>query len=60
MVGLVSTMGILINGAMMFFLGPENWGRLFVWLMLGLVIFFGYSRRHSALRPQPAEMSSDR
>ena len=60
MVGLVSTMGILINGAMMFFLGPENWGRLFVWLVLGLVIFFGYSRRHSALRPKPAEMASDR
>ena len=42
-------MGILVNGGMMFSLGPENWLRLFVWLILGLVIYFGYSRRHSAL-----------
>ena len=37
---------------MMFHLGPENWLRLFVWLILGLVIYFGYSRRHSELRRQ--------
>ena len=36
MVPLVSTMGILVNGGMMFFLGPENWMRLFIWLVLGL------------------------
>ena len=48
----VSTMGILVNGYMMFHLGPENWLRLFVWLILGFVIYFGYSRRHSALRTQ--------
>ncbi len=48
----VSTMGILVNGAMMFSLGPENWTRLFVWLVLGLVIYFTYSRHHSALRSQ--------
>ena len=46
----VSTMGILVNGGMMFSLGPENWMRLFVWLILGLMIYFGYSRHHSALR----------
>ena len=58
MVPLVSTMGILVNGSMMFFLGPENWMRLFIWLVLGLMIYFGYSRRHSALRSQPAEAAS--
>ena len=46
----VSTMGVLVNGAMMFSLGPENWIRLFVWLIVGLVIYLGYSRHHSALR----------
>ncbi len=51
-VPLVSTMGILVNGGMMFSLGPENWLRLFVWLVLGLLIYFGYSRHHSALRTQ--------
>jgi APA family basic amino acid/polyamine antiporter len=46
----VSSMGILVNGAMMFYLGPENWTRLLVWLVIGLFIYFGYSRHHSALR----------
>ncbi len=49
----VSTMGILVNGGMMFSLGPENWIRLLVWLVLGLLIYFGYSRHHSALRSKP-------
>jgi APA family basic amino acid/polyamine antiporter len=48
----VCTMGILVNGGMMFSLGPENWIRLFVWLVLGLLIYFSYSRRHSLLRAQ--------
>ena len=46
-------MGILVNGYMMFHLGPENWLRLFVWLILGFVVYFGYSRRHSELRRRP-------
>jgi APA family basic amino acid/polyamine antiporter len=45
----VSTMGVLVNGYMMFSLGRENWIRLLVWLVLGLLIYFGYSHRHSAL-----------
>jgi APA family basic amino acid/polyamine antiporter len=49
-VSLVAAMGILVNGAMMFSLGTENWIRLFVWLIIGLVIYFGYSQRHSELR----------
>ncbi len=48
----VATMGMLVNGGMMFSLGPENWTRLFVWLILGLVIYFCYGRHHSALRTQ--------
>jgi APA family basic amino acid/polyamine antiporter len=49
MVPVVCTLGIVVNGGMMFFLGPENWLRLVIWLVLGLLIFFGYSRRHSVL-----------
>jgi APA family basic amino acid/polyamine antiporter len=55
MLPLVSTMGILVNGGMMFFLGPDNWLRLIIWLILGLIIYFGYSRRHSALRARTVE-----
>jgi amino acid permease len=28
----------------------ENWYQLIVWLAIGLVIYFGYSRKHSELR----------
>jgi APA family basic amino acid/polyamine antiporter len=49
-VPLVPILGILVNFAMMFGLGWTNWARLFVWLAIGLVIYFGYSRYHSRLR----------
>jgi len=31
-----------------------TWGRFALWLGLGLVVYFGYSRRHSALAAEPA------
>ncbi len=34
---------------MMISLGWQNWMRLFVWLAIGLVIYFSYSRHHSHL-----------
>jgi len=30
----------------------KNWLRLVGWLVVGLIIYFGYSRRHSKLRQQ--------
>jgi APA family basic amino acid/polyamine antiporter len=33
----------------MFSLPAANWWRLLVWLMIGLVIYFSYGRRHSLL-----------
>jgi APA family basic amino acid/polyamine antiporter len=32
---------------MMYKLGWVNWARLFIWLAIGLVIYFTYSRKHS-------------
>jgi APA family basic amino acid/polyamine antiporter len=49
-VPLIPILGILVNMAMMFGLGWTNWARLFVWLAVGLFIYFGYSQRHSRLR----------
>ena len=49
LVPLVPILGILVCGAMIFGLGVTNWARLAVWLVIGLVIYFGYSRRHSKL-----------
>jgi len=49
LVPLVPLLGIVVNMAMIFGLGWPNWLRLGVWLVLGLVIYFGYGRRHSRL-----------
>ena len=48
-VPVVSTLGILVCGAMIYGLGWTNWLRLIVWLAIGLVIYFGYGRAHSVL-----------
>lgn len=48
-VPLVPILGILVNFYLMYALGWTNWLRLFVWLAIGLVIYFGYSRSHSRL-----------
>jgi APA family basic amino acid/polyamine antiporter len=53
-VPLVPVMGVLVNLALMAGLGWSNWLRLFVWMGLGLAIYFGYSRHHSRLRTVPA------
>ncbi|HAX42983.1 MAG TPA: amino acid permease [Bryobacteraceae bacterium] len=49
-VPLVPILGILFNVALMFGLGKDNWMRLGVWMALGLLIYFMYSRHHSKLR----------
>jgi len=46
----VPILGILFNGYMMYKLGWINWARLIIWLIIGLVIYFTYSRKHSAAR----------
>ncbi len=45
----VPLLGIGVCLAMMVSLGVETWLRLVVWLALGLLIYFGYSRRHSGI-----------
>ena len=35
--------------ALMFSLPAENWFRLFVWMALGLIIYFVYGRKHSVM-----------
>ena len=48
-VPVVATLGILVCGAMVYGLGWTNWMRLAAWLVIGLVFYFGYGRRHSRL-----------
>ena len=45
----VATLGILVCGAMIYGLGWTNWVRLGAWLLVGLVLYFGYAQRHSKL-----------
>jgi APA family basic amino acid/polyamine antiporter len=47
----VASAGILVCGAMIYGLGWTNWMRLGAWLLLGLVFYFGYGRKHSRLNP---------
>jgi APA family basic amino acid/polyamine antiporter len=49
-VPVVSTLGIIVCGAMIYGLGWTNWARLIVWLALGLIFYFGYGRKHSLLQ----------
>jgi len=44
---IVPVLGILCCLMLMFSLPAENWLRLFVWLAIGLAIYFAYGRHHS-------------
>jgi APA family basic amino acid/polyamine antiporter len=46
----VPLLGIAFNGYMIYKLGIVNWIRLIVWLVIGLVIYFTYSRHHSCVQ----------
>ncbi len=48
-VPLVPVLGILTCLLLMFSLPEENWIRLFVWLLIGFVIYFSYGRKHSIM-----------
>jgi APA family basic amino acid/polyamine antiporter len=49
LINLVAPGGVLLCIGLMVYLGWENWVRLGVWLVIGLVIYFSYGRRHSHL-----------
>ena len=66
-VPVVPILGIGFNGYMMYKLGWVNWARLIVWLVIGLVIYFTYSRHHSRVQnalesensPKPGPVMAD-
>ena len=45
----VAVLGIVTCGLMIYGLGWTNWARLGGWLLIGLVLFFTYARKHSHL-----------
>jgi basic amino acid/polyamine antiporter, APA family len=46
-VPLVPILGIAFNLTMMYGLGWTNWARLFGWMLIGLLVYFSYSRKRS-------------
>ncbi len=50
LVPLVPILGIIVCAAMIFGLGWTNWARLFGWLAIGMIIYFGYSKKRSHLK----------
>jgi APA family basic amino acid/polyamine antiporter len=50
LVPLVPILGIVISLAMMLSLTLITWIRLAVWLVIGMAIYFGYSRHHSRVQ----------
>jgi APA family basic amino acid/polyamine antiporter len=49
-VPVVSTLGVIVCGSMIYGLGWTNWMRLLVWLLIGLVFYFAYGAKHSRVR----------
>jgi APA family basic amino acid/polyamine antiporter len=52
----IATLGIIVCGAMIYGLGWTNWMRLIVWLLIGLVFYFGYGKNHSLLNAPPPKL----
>ena len=50
----VPIMGVICCGGLMLTLPEDTWIRLIVWLLIGFLIYFGYSRRHSVLQRELA------
>ena len=49
----VAVLGVITCSAMIYGLGPANWYRLLGWLAIGLLIYFGYSKKRSLLEKNP-------
>jgi APA family basic amino acid/polyamine antiporter len=58
-VPVVSTLGILVCGSMIYGLGWTNWLRLIAWLVIGLVFYFSYGRSHSLLKREVEPVYGD-
>jgi hypothetical protein len=48
---LIPVLGLLTSFFLMTQLGTTNWTRFALWLLVGLVIYFLYSRKRSKLNP---------
>jgi APA family basic amino acid/polyamine antiporter len=59
LVPFVPILGALVCLLMIAGLGIDNWLRLGVWLIIGFVIYFGYSIKHSKARHENVQIPQD-
>ncbi|HLJ47822.1 MAG TPA: amino acid permease [Bryobacteraceae bacterium] len=52
LVPLVPILGVLVNFLLMLGLGGITWGAFLTWMIIGLIVYFSYSRFHSHLLGQ--------
>jgi amino acid transporter len=52
---LIPVISLLTNFYLMAQLGITNWMRFFIWLVIGLIIFFTFSRKHSVISMSPED-----
>ena len=52
-VPVVPALGVVVSFLLMAMLPWDTWLRLIVWLVIGLVIYFAYSRKRSSLQAKP-------
>ncbi|MGX5690668.1 amino acid permease [Arcticibacter tournemirensis] len=50
LVPLIPMLGVIVCMYLMYSLPTESWVRLFVWMSLGVIIYFSYGRKHSKVR----------
>ena len=55
----VPILGVVVCLAMIYGLGWTNWLRLAIWLFLGLIIYFVYSKKHSVLQKENADKTKN-
>lgn len=55
---LIPVLGLLTNFYLMAQLGVTNWLRFLLWLLIGLAIYFLYSRRHSKIGNKYKQVNS--
>jgi len=60
LVPLVPILGIISCFGLMATLPGDTWIRLFVWLIIGFAIYFGYGRKHSHLQQEIAARTAVR
>ena len=49
-VPVIPILGVVVCSGLIYTLGPANWLRLIIWLVIGMVIYFTYGRYNSRVQ----------